>query len=145
MKMKTLAIVFIAFDVAMLVAELVGPWSFGIGNLAHLGGALFGWLYIKRGLSGLGGRMTSPDQADQWLSRFGGNQVVDAELSDSSEEKKSWFKSSKKQPYISANVDEILEKISEQGMQSLSDEERKILEKSSEKLARMTNREGQDR
>jgi len=145
MKMKTLAIVFIAIDVAMLVAELVGPWSFGIGNLAHLGGALFGWLYIIRGLSGSDRRRPFSDQSDRWLSRFGGNQVVDAEVADSSGKKRSWFQSSKTRPYVSDNVDRILEKISEQGMQSLTDEERKILEKSSEKLAKMTNRIDRDR
>lgn len=140
MKMKTLAIVFVALDLVMLFLDLFNIWSFGIGNLAHLGGALFGWLYIKRGLSGSGRRVVSSDQMDRWLSRLGGKRVVEAEVKDLSEEKGSWFSSSKKQAYVSENVDKILEKISEHGMQSLTDEERRTLEKSSEKLAKMTNR-----
>jgi len=144
MKMKILAIVFVVGDVVMLIGELSDWWQMGIGNLAHLGGAFFGWLYIKRGLSGAGRGRSSPDQADRWMSRFGGDQVVDAEITGSSERKKSWFKSSKKKPYVSDNVDKILDKISKDGMQSLTEDERKILEKSSEKLGRMTNRLDRD-
>lgn len=144
MKMKTLAVVFVVIDLAMLFGEMLGAWSLGIGNLAHLGGALFGWIYIKRGLSASIRRAPSPDQTDRWLNRFGGNQVVDAEMTEASEKKSSWFKSTKTQPYISASVDEILEKISAQGMQSLTDEERQILEKNSEELARMTKRTGRN-
>ena len=66
-------------------------------------------------------------------------------MTGSAEKKKSWFKSSENKPYISASVDEILEKISAEGMQSLTDEEREILEKSSEKLAKMTDRTNRDR
>ncbi len=142
MKMKTVAMVLVAFDVGTMLAEFIGPWSFGIGNLAHLGGALFGWVYVKRGLSGAMGRKGPSNKEDRWQNQFGGNQEVDAEIQGERAEKKSWFKSSKNEPYISDNVDAILEKISEHGMQSLSEEERKILEKSSEKLAKMTGRTG---
>lgn len=140
MKMKTVAMVIVGLDLAMMLVELLELGSFGIGNLAHLGGASFGWLYVKRGLSGTRRRRESADQAHRWLREFGVSNVVDAESKEPTEEKKRWFKSSKTQPYISASVDEILEKISAQGMQSLTDEERKILEKSSAKLAEMTNR-----
>ena len=144
MKMKTVAKVVVGLDLAMMLVESFGWGGFGIGNLAHLGGALFGWLYVSRGLSGSQARKKTGGQADRWVNQFGGNQVMDAEVTESTTEKKSWFKTSKPKPYISAGVDEILEKISEHGMQSLTDEERKILEKSSEKLAEMTNRKGRD-
>lgn len=144
MKMKTVALVVVVMDLAMMAGELMGFFSLGIGNLAHLGGALFGWLYIRRGLSGSGRRTAYSEQASRWLDRFGGKRVVDAEVTGEGEgrgEKSSWFKAVKPRPYVSESVDEILEKISEHGMQSLTDEERKILEKSSEKLARMSNRD----
>lgn len=144
MKMKTVAWVIVGADLAMLFVEVFRLADFGIGNLAHLGGALFGWLYVKRGLSGARRQTQSADQAYRWLQKFGVSDVVDADMAESEGNKKSWFKSSKKQSYISADVDEILEKISAQGMQSLTDEERRVLEKSSEKLARMTNRVDRD-
>jgi hypothetical protein len=136
--------VVVGMDLAMMAGELLGVFSLGIGNLAHLGGALFGWLYIRRGLSGSGRRTSYAEQAGHWLERFGGRRVVDAEVTGERgerEEKDPWFKSVKPRPYVSESVDEILEKISEHGMQSLTDEERRILEKSSEKLARLANRD----
>lgn len=42
----------------------------------------------------------------------------------------------KQKPFVSADVDAILDKISAEGMQSLTDKERKILERSSKKLGR---------
>lgn len=142
MKMKTLALVFVGLDLAMFFADLLGVMSLGIGNLAHLGGALCGWLYIKQGLPNSGRQRPSPHQAERWMNRFGGSRVVDAEISEPTEKKSSWFTSAKNKPYISKSVDEILEKISAHGMQSLTDEEKRILEKNSEELARMTRRTG---
>ncbi len=145
MKMKTVALVVVVMDLVMMAGELLGVWSLGIGNLAHLGGALFGWLYIRRGLSGSSGQTSHSQQAGHWLHRFGGSRVVDAEVTGESgggeSKSSSWFKSAKPRPYVSESVDEILEKISEQGMQSLTDEERRVLEQSSEKLARMSHRD----
>ncbi|MCF6313205.1 MAG: rhomboid family intramembrane serine protease [Verrucomicrobiales bacterium] len=140
MKMSTLALFLVGVDLAMFLADVLGIMNLGIGNLAHLGGAFFGWLYVKRGLSGSQGRGHSSHQAERWLHRFGGSRVVDAEVEQGSEKKGSWFKSSQAKPYHSKSVDEILEKISEHGMQSLTEEERRVLEKNSEELARMTKR-----
>ena len=39
-------------------------------------------------------------------------------------------------PFVSTEIDAILDKISEQGMQSLTEEEKKLLQKSSEKLSK---------
>ncbi len=142
MKMKTLALVFVGLDLALFFADLLGVLSLGIGNLAHLGGALCGWLYIKQGLPNHRERRPSHDQSERWMNRFGENRVVDAEVSEPPEKKSSWFTSAKNKPYISKSVDEILEKISEHGMQSLTDEEKRTLEKNSEELARMTRRRG---
>ena len=138
MKMKTVALLVVAIDVAMLIGETLGVLDLGIGNLAHLGGALCGWLYIKRGLST--SRSGSATEADRWMKRFGRDHVVDAEVVEPTEKKTSWFQVAKKQSYISPSVDEILEKISAHGMQSLTDEDRQVLEKNSDELARMTKR-----
>lgn len=142
MKMKTLALIFVVLDILMLCGDLLGWVDLGIGNLAHLGGALFGWLYVKRGLPRSVRRRPSTDQSERWANRFGGKRVVDAEVTGASAGKKSWFTSAKKKPYISKSVDEILEKISAHGMQSLTDEERQVLAKNSEELARMSKRAG---
>ena len=85
----------------------------------------------------------SNDSARQgrWQERFGTRQIVDAEVVDDRKRSR-WKKAAKKKDkaFVSEDVDAILDKISEQGMQSLTAKERKILEQSSEKLSRRVDR-----
>jgi len=85
----------------------------GIAYFAHLGGALFGYLYLKsewlrRKLSYL-----SIDDFKNWWLR------------------KNIYRQQMSQEKFNREVDRILDKISKQGMNSLTREEKKILEKKS--------------
>lgn len=108
---RILALILVAFDVVPLMMQEGG----GVAHLAHLGGAAFGYLYIKQ--LGYG---TTPI----WLlrlQRFGRSlrphrRSGTAPRYESSEE------------FIRRKVDPILDKIAREGMQSLTRQERKILE-----------------
>ncbi len=77
------------------------PW---IAHLAHLGGMLVGFLYLKSQERYLSGRLRS-----RWVR---------------------WWRTRRKTQAVNLEeeVDRILEKISHQGMESLSDREKKILD-----------------
>ena len=104
---KYMALIAIAFDLAPLLTHQ----TTNVAHLAHLGGAALGYVYIK----GLG-YGTTP----RWLL---------------------WLQNMKPQPaptpsarplsrdeFMRNQVDPILDKISREGMQSLTRQERKILE-----------------
>jgi hypothetical protein len=122
-KLKYIALVFILIDIIQLPQANAG------GHLAHLGGAFYGWLFISQLRKG------------KDIS-LGFNQMMDTVFS--------WFKSKKKMKVThkrartaddkaynkakkqrQANLNEILEKISKSGYDSLSKEEKEILFKSS--------------
>jgi membrane associated rhomboid family serine protease len=113
LKAKYLALVAIAFDVVPLLQGTDG----GIAHLAHLGGAGFGYLYIKQ--LGYG---TTPRWL-LWIQNVGGRLKPRPRPSPrnlSSEE------------FVREEVDPILDKIAREGMQSLTRRERKILESAKE-------------
>ncbi len=107
-----------------------------IAHTVHLGGALFGFAWVR--WSGFGDGKMQPEDflrmrhererrsdkvvRDRWRKRFGASKVVDAEVDDERRRHK-------------ADVDAILEKIHREGMASLSAEERRTLERASEMLA----------
>lgn len=122
-KLKYIALVFILIDIIQLPQGNAG------GHLAHLGGAFYGWLFI-----------TQLRKGKDISSGF--NQMMDTVFS--------WFKSKKKmkvthkrprkaddKAYNKAkkqkqqDLNEILEKISKSGYDSLSKEEKEVLFKSS--------------
>ena len=134
MKMRTIAFIVVGYDVFAMVAGLHPE----IGHLAHLGGALFGFVFIKWIYPRIQARTDSYGRQDQWQERWGTRQVVDAEVVEE-RPKKLWQKKKKKTEdatFVSEDVDAILDKISEKGLHSLTAREKKILEKSSEKLSR---------
>jgi len=98
LKAKYLALIAIAMDVAPLLEGTAGR----VAHLAHLGGAAVGWLFVKALGYGRPLRIRWP----QWAKR--------SPLS--SEE------------FLRNEVDPILDKISREGIQSLTPRERKILE-----------------
>jgi membrane associated rhomboid family serine protease len=108
LRAKYWAMIAVAVDVVVL---LVG--GSGVANLAHLGGAAFGYLYIKQ--LGYG---TTPGWL-LWLQDISGRlkpRPRPTPRNMSSEE------------FIQEQVDPILDKIAREGMQSLTRRERKILE-----------------
>jgi membrane associated rhomboid family serine protease len=108
LRAKYLAMITVAADVVMLLQG-----GSGVANLAHLGGAAFGYLYIKQ--LGYG---TTPRWL-LWLQDIAGRlkpRPRPTPRNMSSEE------------FVREQVDPILDKIAREGMQSLTRRERKILE-----------------
>jgi membrane associated rhomboid family serine protease len=103
MKAKFLALIAIGFDVVALMSGM----DAGVAHLAHLGGAGFGYLYVRH--LGYGKPVRLPR-----LRR----------------------KPKPSGDFISEEVDPILDKISREGMQSLTERERRILESAREEINR---------
>ena len=124
----------IVIEVAMFLAQEVFDQRFGengIANLAHLGGGFFGWFWINYGIPFFNRRSRHETRQERWSQAFGTKRVVEAEVVDGEEPPGSASK-----PFVSTEIDAILDKISEQGMQSLTEDEKKLLQKSSEKLSK---------
>jgi hypothetical protein len=109
LKAKYLALIAIAFDVVPLL-EGTGA---GVAHLAHLGGAALGYLYIKQ--LGYGG-------TPRWLMHL---QNAGARLKP---RRRPPPREMSPDEYMREQVDPILDKIAREGMQSLTRQERKILE-----------------
>ena len=109
LRARYLALIAIAFDIVPLLQGA----ATNVAHLAHLGGAAFGYIYIKQ--LGYG---TTPRWM-LWLQDISGRlkpRPRPTPRSMSSEE------------FIQEQVDPILDKIASEGMQSLTRQERKILE-----------------
>jgi membrane associated rhomboid family serine protease len=109
LRAKYLALIVIAFD----IVPLLHGTATSVAHLAHLGGAAFGYVYIKQ--LGYG---TTPRWL-LWLQDITGrmkSRPLPTPRNMSSEE------------FIREQVDPILDKIAREGMQSLTRRERKILE-----------------
>ena len=113
LRAKYLALIAIAFDVVPLLQGTGG----GVAHLAHLGGAAFGYLYIKQ--LGYG---TTP----RWVLWL---QSVTARLKPRA---RSGPRSMSSEEFVREEIDPILDKIAREGMQSLTRRERKILESAKE-------------
>jgi membrane associated rhomboid family serine protease len=119
------------------VLSVGGPGN--IANLAHLGGAVAGYLYIlydrwrlKSGRRNAGAFQSKIDTS-QWSQPGGTNSgIVDAKIYDIKESKS--FEQKSEQSDSQRRIDEILDKISRSGYQSLSDEEKKILFEASKRM-----------
>ena len=143
MKLRTIAILVVGIDLVRLIGATTLGWTSDIGHLAHLGGAFFGWAFVIWMLPRFQSREQGYQQQERWQNRFGTRQVVDAEVIEdrrTRRARKKREKEKKEQAFVSEDVDAILDKISEHGMQSLTPKERKLLEKSSEKLSRRVDR-----
>jgi membrane associated rhomboid family serine protease len=91
-----------------------------IGHIAHLGGALTGWIYARR--LGYGGAF--------WLQRLFRDRRRLQERRDRMNPTE----------FISEEIDPILEKISREGIHSLTRAERRVLELGREKIENKTGR-----
>ncbi len=94
--------------------------------VAHLGGMGGGWAFVRYLLPVLRRREMGLAGSGEARRR---SKIAEAERKRRGAEKD-------KEVYLNKKVDAILEKINEHGMHSLTDEERRTLERSSEKLAR---------
>ena len=116
LKAKYLALAIVLFSLALAISGQAP----GIGHVAHLGGCLLGWVYMKQ--LGFG----NPLRLQKYI--FEKRQRA---------ERQSRMTSTQ---FINEEIDPILDKISREGLHSLSRAERKILEKGRDKIARKTSR-----
>jgi membrane associated rhomboid family serine protease len=105
--------------VMSLFFSVSGSWG-GVGHIAHLGGCLAGWIYAKQ--LGFGGPLRFPRFFYRKRERHERIQRMSPD------------------EFISEEIDPILDKISREGIHSLTRAERKILEKGREKIERKTSR-----
>ena len=109
-----------------------------MAQLAHLGGALVGWIYvhaINRAARPFTVRSLRKEREELERRRLQAPRAESRER-----EAAEVVAESKPLEPEGRRVDAILDKISEEGMQSLTSRERKILEESSEKLSRKADR-----
>jgi len=110
------------------LAGISGPAD-GIGHAAHLGGMVTGWVYLKWGRGG-----GSP--VERLMSRFRKRrfEVIDGGRSAKKAEPDASGHAAG--PAREAEIDRILDKISRQGLDSLSPEEERILDEASRRPRR---------
>jgi hypothetical protein len=131
-KVKYFVIILIVFGVMS-----VGGQG-NIANLAHLGGAVAGFLYIlydRRKLNkgrSRGAFQSSLSSASWSRPTSSAGDVVDAKVFDINESKS--FEPKEKPVDLQKRIDEILDKISRSGYQSLSEEEKKLLFEASKRM-----------
>jgi membrane associated rhomboid family serine protease len=116
-KLKYIAIVSVVLDIVLLLDGNSG------GHIAHIGGAMFGYFYttqLKKGNEIFRGFGKTIDSVWNWFKPKK-NLKVTYKRSESDREYKKRKKSEQKR------IDEILEKISKSGYNSLSKEEKDIL------------------
>lgn len=127
------------FVIILIVFGIMSVGGQGnIANLAHLGGAVAGYLYIlydRRQLN----RGRTRGTAQSWMSSTSWSHpttsaggVVDAKVFDINEAKT--FEPKEKPVDLQKRIDEILDKISRSGYQSLSEEEKKMLFEASKRM-----------
>lgn len=132
-KAKYFVVMYMAFEIFS-----VGSMD-GIAHFAHLGGALVGFIYLLSDgyrFDSMYGRTQSDNFFSKITSTFGSTKkqpmdygnVTDANVYDISEHRK------KEEEQAQIQIDDILDKISRNGYQSLSEEEKKILFEASKKL-----------
>ena len=142
MKLWTMAKGMLAISAVLGIASLgvmKGADAASWANFAHVGGAFTGWYYLR--LIGYGGLPMTFDRLrrERAMSPFGARpEMVRARhrrLSVNLElEPEATRPRDSTADLISDEVDPILEKISEQGMNSLTDDERRILERVSREI-----------
>ncbi|MBP6785369.1 MAG: rhomboid family intramembrane serine protease [Verrucomicrobiales bacterium] len=130
--LKQVAYVIVGVNVLTFLFSLGAPGSErdGIAVMAHFGGMLLGWAFIHYGFHHSSAASRSPRKPMK--ERFGIRVIRD---SDSPDPGIQGSDAAKRKPFVTSDVDAILDKINEHGFQSLSAEERRTLEQSSRKLS----------
>ena len=147
MRLRTMALGLLALTIGLglfSVFATTGSDGASWANFAHLGGAFTGWYYLR--LIGYGGMPMTYERLrrERAASPFGPRHemvrarhrrlAVNLEIDPAPRPRGTVTDA------IIEEVDPILEKISDQGMSSLTDEERRILERASREIAQKTGR-----
>lgn len=140
---KNLALGLVGFEVTTGLLDLlfttfharmpvIGFLVHEIAHFAHLGGALFGYLYMRK--SGYGGPIKTLDQLRTERSRREKQTPRFAKSRRKAQAKVSRSPQRPSGDFVSSEIDPILDKINEQGFQSLTPEERSILEQGQKEI-----------
>lgn len=132
-KAKYFVVMYMAFEIFS-----VGSMD-GVAHFAHLGGALVGFLYLIADGYQFGSTYHAPREGENIFTRmtgFGREQKRDAFYPNVTDAKvyDIFDHSQKEEEQAQVQIDAILDKISKNGYQSLSEEEKKILFEASKKL-----------
>ncbi len=134
--MRQVAWVLVAVNALTLLFGLASNNQDTVAVMAHFGGMFFGWLYVSRGWheasrktlhqkrTGFGVRIFREEPKPSPNSRRGGPAGP-----------------ANKAPFVTSDVDAILDKINERGFQSLTEEEHRLLRDQSEEISRRIDRE----
>ena len=131
--MRARTLIWISVGIGAL--GILGALDPGVAHAAHLGGILGGFLFVRWLVQGRGFRLRWATPSSPHRSRI----LVGTAAS----KRAAWRRADTNkldslppEEFISREVDPILDKISAQGFQSLTDRERQILEKARAKISR---------
>jgi membrane associated rhomboid family serine protease len=135
-RLWTLAVVLLGISAVCAVLQATGVWDMNIANFDHLGGALAGWWYVR--LLGYGGppityeNMWEERQRREERRAYAGvrrrKRAMDQDDPDAEAPPLT------KRQLIEQEIDPILDKIAAHGIECLSEEERRLLAKASDKV-----------
>lgn len=125
MTLRTVLWLTIGLNVVFMIMDLTGQPG-AVSFMAHFGGMFFGWFYAKFGYN------AHEDRERTWRFPI---RILKSTDSPAKQRRKPKRKK-KKKAFVSTDVDAILDKINAEGFQSLTDEEKELLEKSSERLSK---------
>ncbi len=112
------------------------PKGDGVAHLAHLGGILAGFIFIQITIPGLSGQMFKGSSLSSMWKRAQAKRrikVVPPQETSSGETEHPGFHSGPNGSTDQKRIDVILDKISREGLQSLSDEEQELLRRAGRK------------
>ena len=126
-KLKWLAVVFVVTDIIQIASTNAG------GHIAHLGGALFGYLYVSRLKNGKDITAGFSKAMDGLASVFKPGKKMRVSYRKTSATKEDDWEFNKRKVNEQEEIDRILEKIAKSGYESLTKREKEILFKASDK------------
>lgn len=126
-KLKWLAVVFVVMDIIQIASSNAG------GHIAHLGGALFGYLYVSRLKKGKDITSGFNKIMDGIASVFKPRKNMRVSYRKSSATKEDDWEYNKRQVSEQEEIDSILDKIAKSGYESLTKREKEILFKAGDK------------
>ncbi len=120
-KLKWLAVVFIVTDIIQIASTNAG------GHIAHLGGALFGYLYVSQLKKGKDISKGFNRIMDSIASVFSSKRKMRVTYRKSSATKEDDWEYNKRKVNEQEEIDKILDKIAKSGYESLTKREKEIL------------------
>lgn len=134
---RVLLIIYVIYDLHPVLLALSGNAIYtGVAHAAHLGGLLFGYLYyandwrfapwVERSVGKVKGRRTRTRAKKAGLRLYAGGQSDPGDVGDGPSKTKADLR-------FDEQLDDVLKKITEEGQESLTEREKKILIKGSKR------------